>query len=550
MLYSCFNPKVVRNVYTGEDFVCRCGKCPACLNIRSSQWVQRLDIESQLHKYTLFCTLTYDDLHVPQIVRLRKDNYPNAAYYNSDNHELIDCRDINKTFTKKDWQFISDSKVINVLDKKDIQLFIKLLRYYVTKEEKSAKIRYYYCAEYGPRTYRPHGHLLLFFDSERIKEKIGELLSKSWSFGYIYDPHIVSGSAAEYCASYINQFSYLPSLFYHKSLRPFTLFSKQIGLPIKQKYTEGIREIFFRRDDKFTVRSLGNFEFVDVPFWRSLQNRLYPRLAGFDYISHSDRVKIYRTVQRIYEAVSQECSEGFQQQKRYSISREVSKEIQRTIIFSEGNDWICRYFRKISSKFVVKSRFLKNEVSFNGFKDLPFLPFDFKIDRQFKMAKFQDQEFNFDALCGHVARIIRSLRDCYSFGCTIEEYVTNIEKYYDTKSDIILNGYYEYQKDYFKSHPVWHLIYFDYKFLHTITSVQYDCLTIFTRKMLLYLFNGCVPLKDGMVVIPPLESNQEFQNMRIHYLCMSHNKTKTKECNDYALARKDKFGNIINFQNL
>ena len=61
-------------------------------------------------------------LNVPQIIRLRKEQFPNAAYYNADNDELIDCRDINHTFQrKKDWKYISDSKVLlNVLDKQDV----------------------------------------------------------------------------------------------------------------------------------------------------------------------------------------------------------------------------------------------------------------------------------------------------------------------------------------------------------------------------------------------------------------------------------------------
>ena len=550
MLYSCFNPKVVHNVYTGEDIVTRCGKCPACLNIKASQWVSRLDMESQYHRYVLFTTLTYDDLHVPQIVRLRKDQYPNAAYYNADNDELIDCRDINVTFTKKDWNYISDSKVLNVLDKQDVVLFFKRLRYYFNEKEKGSKLRYYITGEYGPRTYRPHLHLLLFYDSEKVHASITELLSKSWSYGDVYDPHLVTGSAADYCASYINSFASLPKIYLHRSISPFCLFSKQIGLPACETSRERLCEIFLRGIDKFTVRSLKSFQFEDVSYWRSLSDRLYPRLSRFVLISHSDRVKIYRCIQRIYESCSEEFFSKKNEERRFSVTPYVTDEIVRGYVFSDGNDFLCRYFRLISSKFKITSRFLKNEVSLSGFKDLPFAPADFKMEREFKMAKTQTQEFNYDSLYNFVVRVLRSLRDCVSFGLSIEEYVTKIEEYYDKKSHSNLSHYYEFQDDYFKSNPIWHLIYFDKKFYDIVVNTDYDCLTILTRKILQYLFNDVVPLLEGRLFVPALELTRDYQNMMMHYLVMSHNKTKTKECNDYALAHKDRFGNIINYQNI
>ena len=46
----------------------------------------------------------------------------------------------------------------NSINKKDIQKFLKRLRYYF----KGRRIRYYYVGEYGERTDRPHYHMALF----------------------------------------------------------------------------------------------------------------------------------------------------------------------------------------------------------------------------------------------------------------------------------------------------------------------------------------------------------------------------------------------------
>ena len=89
----------------------------------------------------------------------------------------------------------------------------------------------------------------------------------------------------------------------------------------------------------------------------------------------------------------------------------------RGYVFSDGNDFLCRYFRLISSKFVISSRFLKNEVNLKGFKDLPFAPANFQIEENLKWQKRKTQEFNYDSLYNFVVRVLRSsLRDCVSFG--------------------------------------------------------------------------------------------------------------------------------------
>lgn len=58
-LSNCEHPLRVYNKYTKEFMYVPCGKCPACRNAHSNEWVARLRQESKCWKHTLFFTLTY-----------------------------------------------------------------------------------------------------------------------------------------------------------------------------------------------------------------------------------------------------------------------------------------------------------------------------------------------------------------------------------------------------------------------------------------------------------------------------------------------------------
>ena len=53
---------------------------------------------------------------------------------------------------------------IPYLRKRDLQLFIKNLRSYLPEYE----IRYFASGEYGPETFRPHFHLLLYVNDSEL----------------------------------------------------------------------------------------------------------------------------------------------------------------------------------------------------------------------------------------------------------------------------------------------------------------------------------------------------------------------------------------------
>lgn len=167
-----------------------CGQCIGCRIAKARQWAARLAHEAQLHRHSIFVTLTYSDEQLP----------PGGT-----------------------------------LVKRDLQLFFKRLR------KAHGELRYYVCGEYGDRTCRPHYHAIIFgyspVDGVQAKlTKNGPLftspsLTQLWGLGTaVYGA--VNISTAEYCARYAMKklTGQLGKDTYGDRLPPFALMSRRPGL--------------------------------------------------------------------------------------------------------------------------------------------------------------------------------------------------------------------------------------------------------------------------------------------------------------------------------
>jgi len=107
-------PKPVKIKSTGGTSVLvRCGKCMSCRIDHSREWTARILLESRLHDYNTFVTLTYDEEHLP----------PGGT-----------------------------------LIKRELSGFVKRLR----KRFPPRSVRYFGVGEYGDESGRPHYHIALF----------------------------------------------------------------------------------------------------------------------------------------------------------------------------------------------------------------------------------------------------------------------------------------------------------------------------------------------------------------------------------------------------
>lgn len=126
-----------------------CGKCDACVINRRRVLVTRLLLEAREHPVSFFCTLTYDEEHLPDGANL--------------------CP-------------------------RDLQLFWKLLR----RRYHPGSFRYFAHGEYGGRTGRPHYHFILYSDVFIT----ADMVSGVWEKGFV-DVQILTEANAAYVAGYI-----------------------------------------------------------------------------------------------------------------------------------------------------------------------------------------------------------------------------------------------------------------------------------------------------------------------------------------------------------
>lgn len=160
-----------KNIEISKNYiVIPCGKCLACRINQANDWATRCYLESKKYTDNCFLTLTYDEEHVPK-----------------------------------------NASGINSVKKRDVQTFLKLLRYYVWKNY-SRRIKFFCISEYGPTTFRPHYHIIIFnFMPDDLKfyknSKTGvpmynsDLLHKVWNKGFVVVQYLNYANAC-YCARY------------------------------------------------------------------------------------------------------------------------------------------------------------------------------------------------------------------------------------------------------------------------------------------------------------------------------------------------------------
>lgn len=178
-------------------FWSNCGKCPNCKKMKVNELTIRMRHELAEYKENTFLTLTY----APEFLPISRKSFGAPK---------DDC-DIVRG---------EQNSGIPTLFKRDVQLYFKSLRQAI----KPARLRLFYCGEYGGLFHRPHYHCILFGvspDDERI--------GKFWQYGFI-DAKPATIGRCRYTAKYLlkdaiysPEFCYshgLQSQFHQASNRP------------------------------------------------------------------------------------------------------------------------------------------------------------------------------------------------------------------------------------------------------------------------------------------------------------------------------------------
>lgn len=321
---KCLHPTYVFNKYNGRFVEVACGKCDSCLLSRSQHYKTLCNLQEQDSKFTMFVTLTYTQDNVCSIQpvtpssdifsdeptyfivnqpkrwskcdfidgnKILSNDKCSVFSYKKYNQSYDDCVYLNKLLLKvynvKGKQL--PYGYIPVLNKHDLQNFIKRFRNYAKKILGFCpEIKYFGVGEYGPKTFRPHYHLLFYFDDSCLFDVFGQIISSAWQFGRV-DFSRSRGKCSGYLSGYLNNYTRVPAIHAIKATKPFIVHSSYFGTAFyrtqKEKvYKQGLDYLVEH------VRQLGDHEeFISA--WRNLKNIFYPKVR---YFSSRDDKLIYR----------------------------------------------------------------------------------------------------------------------------------------------------------------------------------------------------------------------------------------------------------------
>lgn len=330
----CFHP--IHVLDADKDIVVPCGKCNGCLLHKANEWSMRLVDEIDVSPYSYFFTLTYDNNYIPTLVR-------DSLGIWSSNHEgnirhTLDAKFRSKDVLRKDNIFVSDGyplesvknindsslmngfvsyepvpisnyhrdDVIPYASKRDLQLFLKLVRVCIDRDFKhldyeSKRFRYYIISEFGETKFRPHFHGIIFFNSREVSETFKECyIHTCWSMcsplRHQYDHYCDSG-AAGYITNYLTCNSLLPKVYQEvKELRPFRLASKSPAIGYSRFCKEEISEEVSRGNLEFTkdIRRLGAKYVFRFP--TAFVSSFFPKCYRFNHMDFQGLLAVYGMV--------------------------------------------------------------------------------------------------------------------------------------------------------------------------------------------------------------------------------------------------------------
>ncbi len=302
-LTYCLHPTKYYNKYLQQDIVTPCGHCEACRTHKSNRLHNLIDLHSTSYKYCLFVTLKYNQTNIPKAKLYDIDK--NTCLINEDGVILAECDKLSDTNKRKLYNKVLSKQgrslpygIIPYLDSHDLRLFMVRLRQRisckrsrVTKTHDTKKYRlepnkyrtdetftYYAIGEYGPKTFRPHFHLLLFFNEFATLQALERHIHKAWSMGDC-DIRQADNNVSSYVSSYVSSSMSLPKIYSSPQIRPFYRKSIHFAFHAQQDFKVQILDFEYFRNLQFN-KIIGGKD-RSFFFTHSYQNSIYPKITGF-----------------------------------------------------------------------------------------------------------------------------------------------------------------------------------------------------------------------------------------------------------------------------
>lgn len=332
---DCQHKREIINPYTGGLVLVPCGVCDACRVSKAIVSENRLYAQRVTSKYCFFVTLTYKNEYVPYYtyeavdidservavsahVRPRPRMYRTIVHHGVKRHCLVKGLSMNEEFDfdffcKKDyWQKYSAqadlsmngkypqySGRIGYLCHADLSLFMKRVRKQILlRDIPYEKLHTYIVGEYGPKSFRPHFHILFFFNGDKLAQNFIRIARSCWRFGR-FDCSASRGYVESYVSSYLNSFTSLPlHIKENRSIRPFARFSNGFGLEFFQDSIQKTKSGEFT--DFLDGKSVSiNGRYRTVRPWSSVINTCFFRPLSYNSVSVSQCATLLRYVRNI-----------------------------------------------------------------------------------------------------------------------------------------------------------------------------------------------------------------------------------------------------------
>lgn len=356
-LDRCLHPVTVPNG-DGSFSYFPCGRCINCRRSYHSLWRNRLISHFNSGKYTgVFITLTYSNEHLPlvnlnpdrpnEILSITRTSYSSGVgstftrvnasdlffdlafdssfesrsdymsnyFYRCglDSSEVLTYPNFVKRKTFLHTEFDDQSRFAICL-KKDVQDFIKRLRSSLSREpslfDLDTSFTYFICSEYGPNTFRPHYHGLLFFNSQIVakfcdsnyilsvwkKSDLCQDGARSECAKLINNPSGISS----YVSKYITSESRLPFVLQDTIFKPFHLQSKKISIGSEAFDLSNVPDMLSKgtllNHIEFFDKQKNDFVSFDSPYPASSWRRCFPKFKFFNLLSHEDFIRIFARI--------------------------------------------------------------------------------------------------------------------------------------------------------------------------------------------------------------------------------------------------------------
>lgn len=311
-----------------------CGHCMVCLLKKANTQTSLASSMSSHFKYTQFVTLKYSDEYIPKLViKSSESTYDGNILLNLESERILPNREkrvpkqlsFSLYYLRK--QFVNHLRKVSgrysfsaqrviyptsesdyqnyipYIDKEDFFYFMKRLRILIDRKfpnlDYGKQILYYAASEYGPRTFRPHWHLLLFTNSPQVSEALQLLIRQAWTYGS-YDISLSRGFAASYVAAYVNSFACLPHFYTdYPELRPRAFHSKGYSTHKAFSLPSGISDLEKLENQCFDgIPIQADGKHVTVKPSRSFKNLLFPRFSEDLFSTRNDVCQFVKSLLR------------------------------------------------------------------------------------------------------------------------------------------------------------------------------------------------------------------------------------------------------------